>query len=375
MGVTKSHGVVGCVPSQALRLLGPRFPMLPKIPDLNLDAPATEGDLDAAKLGDDPAPPLVEEPSSPLVGAGSESAAPTSARRPAEASLALRIANPLSFVLAAVINGLGGAGVIGVGVGTVSDNNPTEITPDSFAFSIWGLIYTLLALFCVWSFCADKLTCSGRAVSKDNTLMAQQIGWLFVVSNAFNASWIFVFVWDTEATAWISTVLIACLECTLVAIYMRAGLWRTMRDSIFTFLVVDVAFSIYLGWVTVATILNVSVALVSSAVTSGGWTAEGWTCVMLATAAVLALLVLTTRRDVCYPLTLVWALSAIVFNSDNNQIKAVATTTAGLLGAMVLYHAACWGKAGYEAGVAAVPPLLFVEMDARSRRASINIVD
>jgi hypothetical protein len=368
--------VIFTVIYQALRLLGPRFPMLPKIPDLNLDAPATEGVTDAAKLGED-TPPPVEEPSSLLVGSGSESAASGSARRPAEASLALRIANPLSFVVAAVINGLGGAGVIGEGVGAVSDNNPTLITPDSFAFSIWGLIYTLLALFCVWSFCADRITCGGggNAVSKDNTLMARQIGWLFVASNAFNASWIFVFVWDTEATAWVSTALIVCLLGSLVAIYLRAGLWRAMRDSVFTFLVVDVAFSIYLGWVTVATILNVSVALVASEVASGGWTAEGWACVMLAAAAVFALLVLTTRRDLCYPLVLVWALSAIVSNSENGQVKAVATTTAGVLGAMVTYHGVCWGKIRYEAGASAMPPLLFVADDARTRRASINVVD
>jgi hypothetical protein len=102
---------------------------------------------------------------------------------------ALRIANPLTFALTATVNALGGAGVFGAfamqhvarprpahsrglrggsrrlcargrggtgeGVGNVSDANPTELTPASFAFSIWAFIYSLLALFCVYSASAE----------------------------------------------------------------------------------------------------------------------------------------------------------------------------------------------------------------------------
>ena len=90
-------------------------------------------------------------------------------------------------------------------------------------------------------------------------------------------------------------------------------------DFVFIFVVVDVGFSIYLGWVTAASILNVSVALVSSGVNpleTVVWTGEGWACLVLSVAAVLALTMLATRRDVCYPLVLVWALSAIVANNS-----------------------------------------------------------
>ena len=131
----------------------------------------------------------------------------------------------------------------GISVGEVSDANPTDITPASYAFSIWGAIYTLLALFCVLSH--PKLS-SGSA------LLTERIGWLFVATNVANAAWICTFVWGSAPAVWVSTVFIAALEACLIAIYLRANCWREKRASLLEFVAVDVAFSAYLGWVTVS---------------------------------------------------------------------------------------------------------------------------
>ena len=342
-----------------------------------------------------------------------------------ESSTALRIANPLSFVIAAVVNGLSSTGVLsrGTGVGDVSDNNPTLITPASFAFSIWGVIYTLLAAFCLWSaagelplpsWCGGKVRApfisfshtmlchylasltfgslvqasGGRFLSRDGTLLSRRIGWLFVASNVCNSLWLLIFVWDTPATAWISTVLILGLEGCLIAIHVRAGLWNTPRDSIFIFLIVDVGFSIYLGWVTVASIVNVSVALVTSGVNpmeTEFWTAEGWACFMLSAAAVLALTMLATRHDLGYPLVLVWALSAIVANNSNpdvevrsEQVQAVGISLAGTVFTMTVFMAGKWAFVRRQAGLHTIPPLLFVSQASdepvREKRPSINSI-
>lgn len=128
----------------------------------------------------------------------------------------------------------------------MSDENPTDITPASFAFSIWGVIYTLLALFCVYS-AVPRLRHIGNG-DKQFPLLTRKVGWLFVASNVANSAWICTFVWGTEPAIWISTVFILALEGCLVAIYVRADLWHTRRDSLFEFVAVDVAFSVYLGW-------------------------------------------------------------------------------------------------------------------------------
>lgn len=158
----------------------------------------------------------------------------------------LRIANPLSFAATATVNGLGGAGIIGRGVGQVSDENPTDLTPASFAFSIWGLIYFHLALFCVYS-AVPRLRHIGNEDGQ-YPLLTRRIGWLFVTSNVANAAWILTFVWGTELAIWISCCFITALEGCLIAIYIRADLWQTHRESVFEFWAVDIAFSMYLGW-------------------------------------------------------------------------------------------------------------------------------
>lgn len=302
---------------------------------------------------------------------------------PATKTTVLRIANPVSFIAAAVVNGLGGAGLIsGTGIGEVSDANPTLITPAGYAFTIWSVIYTLLALFCVWSALAGVKLCGGRELSCDNhCLLTEQIGFLFVGSNLFNAGWIATFVWDTTVTTWLSTALILGIELCLVGIYLRAGLWRTPRDSCLIFLCVDVTFSIYLGWVTVATILNVSLAMSASGVGNSGdliWTETGWACAMMSTAAILALFMLSTRSDICYPLVYIWAILAIVQNSISAEEDRIAIQAAG--GSLIGVVAAFTTVTLLQHIVHAVrtkgnslPNVIFAESsDIRSRRDSIN---
>lgn len=128
----------------------------------------------------------------------------------------------------------------------MSDENPTDITPASFAFSIWGFIYFLLALFCLYS-AVPRLRHIGNE-DEQFPLLTRRIGWLFVASNVANAAWICTFVWGTVAAIWISCCFITALEGCLIAIYIRADLWKTRRSSMLEFVAVDVAFSVYLGW-------------------------------------------------------------------------------------------------------------------------------
>ena len=61
----------------------------------------------------------------------------------------------------------------------VSRENPTDITPAGFAFSIWGFIYFLLALFCVYSAVPRLVRSTSSLDEVRYPLLARDIGWLF----------------------------------------------------------------------------------------------------------------------------------------------------------------------------------------------------
>eukprot|EP01052_Picozoa_sp_SAG31_P015930 SAG31_NODE_1038_length_10218_cov_16.418223_4_plen_129_part_00 len=128
-----------------------------------------------------------------------------------------------------------------------------------------------------------------------------------------------MFVWNSVETLWVSTVIIIGLEASLIAIYISAQSWRSNRETVLEFFAIDIAFSVYLSWsvvccclrsagvadqltfhchcrVTVATILNISLALKASEWTGAPWTETGWGCVTLSAAAFLSLLTLHTRK-------------------------------------------------------------------------------
>jgi tryptophan-rich sensory protein len=131
----------------------------------------------------------------------------------------------------------------------ISDANPTLITPAGYVFSIWGVIYILLGLFVIFQ----------ALPSQKGKEYHGEIGWLFVLSSLLNIAWLFL--WQFEYLS-LSVVLMFLLLTTLIATYLRLDIGKSgvaLRDK----LAVHVPFSVYLGWITIASIANVSVTLVS----------------------------------------------------------------------------------------------------------------
>eukprot|EP01050_Picozoa_sp_SAG11_P030427 SAG11_NODE_9001_length_955_cov_0.864486_1_plen_222_part_01 len=196
-------------------------------------------------------------------------------------------------------------GLAGGSVGAVSHKYPNDIVPDGWAFSIWGIIYTLLMAFCVWQCCAEAKT------------VVKQIGWAFVASNIFNACWIKCFVYKdgVPVTVVISSVLLFLLLTANWVILYRAQAWqRAQSESTWLqALLVDATFSIYTSWATVASIVNVAAAGVALGAGSAllGLSGAQWSAALLLVAAIVNGAVLLRRRDPVYPLVFVWAALAI----------------------------------------------------------------
>jgi hypothetical protein len=189
-------------------------------------------------------------------------------------------------------------------------------------FSIWGIIYVLLGIFVVFQ----------ALPSQKGEDFQKRIGWFFALSSIANIVWLFL--WQFEYLS-LSLILMFLLLASLISIYLRIGIGKsktTMREK----LAVHVPFSVYLGWITIATIANVAVTLVSTSWNGFGISAETWATLVVIVAAAITVLVLATRKDVAYALVAIWALVGISVKQSGNQTIVMLTEISAIVVAIAL---------------------------------------
>lgn len=230
-----------------------------------------------------------------------------------------RLINALTLAGMLVVNALANALPLnGKNTGEISDSYPVLFTPAGYVFSIWGLIYIALIGFAVFQALPAQ-----RANERIN-----RIGGWFALSNVLNMAWLFAWHWEV---LWLSVVFMVGLLACLLVIYTRLEIGLHARTSPMEQTMVDFPFSLYLGWISVATIANVSAALYA-----GGWNGFGlapqvWTVIMIIVAAVLGLLMIQRRNALAYPAVLIWALIGIRVRPDQNETVGTAAAAAAFL--------------------------------------------
>jgi len=159
----------------------------------------------------------------------------------------LRWFNLLTFLLVIAVNALANILPInGITTGEVSDAYPNLFAPAPITFSIWGLIYLLLALFILF-----QIGVFGKQ-SGQEAASVKRIGMWFGVSSLVNTAWIFCWHYQIISA---TLVLMLLLVTALITIYQRiVSEALTQKEKLF----VKLPFSIYFGWVTVAAIANVT---------------------------------------------------------------------------------------------------------------------
>jgi len=229
----------------------------------------------------------------------------------------LRWANVIAYILTVIINGLAGSTTLigGVNTAAVSDSYPTLITPAGFTFAIWGVIYFLLGVFAVYQ------ALPGQGEKEYH----RRIGWLFVLISIANIAWIFLWQYGLVT---LSVPVMAVLLIGLILIYTRLGIGKT-RVPLKERIAIHLPFSIYLGWITIASIVNVAVALVAVNWDGFGVSPETWAIIIMVIALLLALTVIATRKDIAYGLVIAWALFGIASKQANPSI--VATAQVGII--------------------------------------------
>ena len=222
-------------------------------------------------------------------------------------SVILKLLNIVAFIFMVIVNSLAGSTTIigGKNTAQISDSNPTLITPAGYVFSIWGVIYILLGIFVIFQALPSE---KGKDYQK-------RISFLFILSSLVNIAWLFL--WQNELLG-LSVVLMFLLLASLVTIYIRLEIGKSVV-SLRERLTVHLPFSVYLGWITIASIANVATTLVSVNWNGFGIAPETWATVIIIIALLIALLVIATRKDWAYGLVIIWALVGIAVRQSGYQ--------------------------------------------------------
>jgi len=191
----------------------------------------------------------------------------------------------------------------GQGTGEISDRFSILFVPAGYVFSIWGLIYIGLIIFTVFQ---------GLNSQRENSLI-DKIAPAYWIANIANAVWLFLWHWE-----YFPMTLMAMLTIlgSLIALYLQFGKTKSPLSSSEVWLV-KVPFSIYLSWISVATIANFSQVLFFAGWNGFGLSPVIWTVIMLAVAALLGILMLLREKDYAYAAVLVWAFIGIASKQAN----------------------------------------------------------
>ncbi len=227
----------------------------------------------------------------------------------------------VTYLITLAVNGAANAlPMNGQTTAEISDRFQVFVIPAGYVFGIWGVIYLGLGAYTVY-----------QATHADDPIV-RRLGWLPAVSNVLNAAWIPLFHYEAFA---LTVVVMVGLLLTLIGIHRR--LW-SKRDALTrtTFWTVRVPFSIYLGWITVATVANVAQTV--SALGFGGASIPE----RIAVFALLGAFAIAARfawqfHDVAYALVIIWASVGIaVKEADAPTVPWVAGAAALGFGLLIL---------------------------------------
>jgi hypothetical protein len=232
-------------------------------------------------------------------------------------TLVLKIATLIAYLGMIVVNFLANAlPIAGRNTGEVSDSYPNLFAPAGITFSIWGLIYLLLAAFVVF-----------YLIKKDNNNrnLWEKVSKLFILSSLANIAWIFCWHYGLISLS-VLLMLVILISLIVIAEAFNKEKLNT-KEQIF----LRLPFSVYFGWITVATIANISALLVSLSWNGWGITPSSWMIVILLVGALIGILRTLKDRNIPYILVFIWAYFGIWFkhNSEtgfNGQYPTIINT-------------------------------------------------
>ncbi len=238
----------------------------------------------------------------------------------------------ISFVYMLAVNSL--ANILplnNISTGNISNSFNAVFVPAGYVFAIWGLIYIALLGVTVYH--------SLPAKRADNKMRA--IGWWLALSNILNGTWIFFWHYGHNNLLFIGTLVIMLgLFSTLMNIYLTLDIGR-MKFNIAEKWLVAIPFSIYLGWISIATIANITDLLIFLHWNGFNVSADLWAMGLLAAGLVISFLMTILRKDAAFLLVFVWAFTGIGINwltsNEHARVRLAAFIAAGMIALFTVY--------------------------------------
>ncbi|HSI66725.1 MAG TPA: tryptophan-rich sensory protein [Planococcus sp. (in: firmicutes)] len=213
----------------------------------------------------------------------------------------------IAFIAVVVMNVLANTLPInGQNTGEISNRLTVLFTPAGYVFSIWSVIYILLGIWIVGFWIRLK---QGESPSFKVTLF-------FLLNAVFNISWLLL--WHYEFFAWSVAAMLAYL-LSLIGLYLQ---YDDSERKVFERLPI----SVHMGWISVATIANISYVLVYYNWSGWGLSDQLWTIIMLTIATALALHIRFHHSDIPYAAVFVWAFIGIAVNNGMNELLVSASS-------------------------------------------------
>lgn len=244
---------------------------------------------------------------------------------------ALSFANIILYLAMVTVNALANILPInGITTGELSDSYPNLFVPAGMTFSIWGVIYILLLILVVYQAVAVYARKERFALSRTQNLV-------FALTCLLNMAWILT--WHYRLVLLSVVVMIGLL---LSLIYLYNAIFNVQIKSLAGKLAFRVSTGVYLGWISVATIANISALLVSWNWNGFGLSNNVWTIIVMAVGLILAVLVTLRNRDIFYSLVVVWAYYGIIVKRSaelvpHQDIIIAAWTAIGLITLLIVY--------------------------------------
>ncbi|MCW9036596.1 tryptophan-rich sensory protein [Altibacter sp.] len=214
---------------------------------------------------------------------------------------ALQIGNIIAFVATVLVNYASNTGAINnTTIGAVSESLTTLFTPAGYAFAIWGVIYLLLFGFIVYQ------SRSLFTTVRDDAFILKT-GWWFVLSCIANCLWVIFWLYGYINFS-VLCIFVLLYSLSRIVLNNDMELWDA-PISVIAFLWWP--FVIYSGWVTVASIANVSAYLVKIGWEGFGFAESTWAMIMICIGGCINLWVTWSRNMREFALVGVWALAAI----------------------------------------------------------------
>ncbi|MEQ8757418.1 MAG: tryptophan-rich sensory protein [Coleofasciculus sp. G1-WW12-02] len=201
----------------------------------------------------------------------------------------------------------------GLTIGEISNTifGEIKIIPASYAFAIWGIIYLGLISLGIYQVLPNQ----------EQNPHLRQMGYSLVLASFAQIAWVFLFQYRQFA---LSLVAMLGILVPLIRVYLRLGI-GSVRVSRKQKWYVHIPVSIYLAWISVATILNVAIVLYDLGWSGWGIDPSAWTAIALIVGAVITATVIIQRSDIAFPLVIAWAYIAIALrHTDTPLISGVA---------------------------------------------------